>query len=551
MKPFFFILFTFFLPVEIFAHVGSAGVVYQGQAGPYRVTVNLIPPDVIPGTASVTVYVENGQVSSILARPIYFRSGDEGAPSPDALQVVVGQASQFQGVVWLMDSGSSSVQLQLEGPNGKGELLVPVVAISTAERKLPVGLGWILSALGLLLVILMVTAIGASVSDGLLKTGIELTAAQKRKRWINMGIASVICLAMLYGGSSWWNSWADDYRNFLYKPLQAHSKVVSKDNQRILQFQIDTTSSIKANRRRNMLSFLIPDHGKLMHLFLVRTPNLDAFAHLHPERKDSTDFQAYLPKLPAGKYLVYADIVQRSGFAETIVDTVEIPDAAADLAVVKKTDEEDTYVVTDPLNNPKNVPSDENVVICGKPGTKTKLKDGSLVVWEGKPNAAFEAGKITQLSFEVFGPDGKPAVLESYLGMPAHAAIVREDGSVYIHLHPVGTAAMAANQTFQNRVADSARIFQYPNAKIFRDSIDRYLANLKTLTAPQRETFLMQQMGMSMVSNSASHGNMKHGSRLTFPYAFPKAGRYRIFVQLKRNGQILTGVFDAKVVGEI
>jgi hypothetical protein len=35
---------------------------------------------------------------------------------------------------------------------------------------------------------------------------------------------------------------------------------------------------------------------------------------------------------------------------------------------------------------------------------------------------------------------------------------------------------------------------------------------------------------------------------VSFPYGFPKAGEYRIFVQVKRGGQIETGVFDTEVV---
>jgi hypothetical protein len=49
-------------------------------------------------------------------------------------------------------------------------------------------------------------------------------------------------------------------------------------------------------------------------------------------------------------------------------------------------------------------------------------------------------------------------------------------------------------------------------------------------------------------SMAAMH-EMPHSSEVSFPYAFPAAGHYRIFVQMKRAGRIQTGAFDVDVSG--
>ena len=123
------------------------------------------------------------------------------------------------------------------------------------------------------------------------------------------------------------------------------------------------------------------------------------------------------------------------------------------------------------------------------------------------------------LRFVVTAPDGTPATLEPYLGMAGHAMITREDGAVFAHLHPAGTISMAAQATF---------LLRQPGDTV-RGALGRRLAE-------------MASPGSAMADAQTAASDT-----LSFPYAFPKPGRYRIWIQVKRTGRILTGAFDANV----
>lgn len=510
----------------------------EGNAGLYKVLVSIQPPDVVPGIAKVKVFVQNGAPSSMSLRPVYFTAGDEGAPPAENMNKTAGQDGQYTGETWLMWSGSSSMQISISGNLGKGQIIVPVVAISTARKEMPASTGITLAALGVLLFILMVTIIGASVSDGLTKRGELVSVRRKRSRVTGMVIAAILASLVVYGGNAWWQSWASDYAQFMFKPTQAVSKVNANGSNE-LTLSLDTTS-----QRHSSFSFVVPDHGKLMHMFVMRIPAMDAFAHLHPQRVDSATYRTVLPGLPKGKYLAFADIVYKSGFTETIKDTFDI---STNLTNIRTLDRDDAFayaIPADLADNPQ-LSVVENTIICGKPGTGVKLKDGSTMIWEGMTKDALETNKLYQLRFTVMAPDKQPAVLEPYLGMAAHAAIVRNDGNVYIHLHPVGTYSMAAETNLVNRMADPQGLYHYPDPKKFSDSINNYVAYLSQLSDSARNKVLMQQMMMPEMKTGMQ--GMEHNNSVEFPYSFPSPGKYRIWVQIKRHGQVLTGAFDREV----
>ena len=515
----------------------------QGKAGPYDIMVNVEPPDVIPGVAKVTVYVQGENLSTVKARAIYYRTGDEGAPKPDELKPVGDQPGQFAGEVWMMVAGSSSVQLLLEGDKGPGELVVPVVAASTAVRDMPRSTGYMLAGLGLFLVFLMMTIIGLSVSDGLTPKGEAVSGRRLRNRRIGFTVGLLACVGILYGGNAWWQSWAEKYNRFRYAPMQATSTVEVREETCHLNFVIDTAN----NQRASSLSFVVPDHGKMMHMFLMRIPAMDAFAHLHPQRIDSTTYTSILPSLPKGRYLLFADIVYLSGYTETIKDTLFIEDDIADHH--RRLDKDDAYAFALPANLVDAAPppgEEENFFICGKPGTGVKLKDGSTMVWEGQKDEAMYAGRLYNLQFAVYDPAGQAALLDPYLGMGGHAAIIRNDGNVYIHMHPSGTANMAAVNVFKSRLADTTRLKMYPDdSKAFRDSVDRWMQYLYSLPDATRDSLLLTDMPFEHnTSNEMQMDGEVHSNMLQFPYVFPAAGQYRIWVQVKRNGQVLTAAFD-------
>lgn len=526
-----------------FAHVNSPDITYQGKAGNYDILVNISPPDVIPGLADINIYIAHYNGEKIAVESQYYFGGKKSAAGSDIAQPVSGAAGWFACKQWFMLPGTMSVHIIITGSKGKGEINIPVMAENTARRKMPATLGILLVVLGMLLAALVITIAGSSLSDAITRPG--LSAADKRnKKLVGMGVTSVIVCVIAFYTYRWCKSDHLTYLAYLYKPIKGHSAIFDDNGHSILRLQVTDTAQLKFDHEQ--LSYVVPDHGKLMHMALVKINTLDAFAHLHPIREDSNTYLVNMPDLPEGKYFLYGDVVSWNGFAETIVDTLNIPakppvnDTVNHINI--KTSPDDAWLVSTPIMH--NV-STKPVIICGVTGTSFKLSDGSTTVWEHDPGQPVKAKKFFSLKFDVIGADNKPVGLQPYMGMMGHAIVVKDDGSVYAHLHPIGNFAMASQQQVNMRMDDSKTIISHlPDPKRFKDSIDRLINHIDSMTESQRNAYLNAEMGKSM-DMGMDKMNM---SVVQFPYTFPVAGRYRVWVEVKVNGKILTADFDVNVV---
>ena len=493
----------FFALAPCWAHVGSPDVYFQGLAGPYHLTITIRTPAMIPGVADVEIRSADPGVSGIRVVPLYIVGpGAKYPPPPDPLVQSKEDPQFFSGKIWLMESGSWQVRVQVNGAQGAGEIAVPVPAAARNTLPMQKSLGVLLFALMTLLFCAIVSILGAARREGTLEPGRTPEPNQNRRgRFVMIGTAIVV-LGILFFGNMWWNSEARGRTlEMVYKapPLNVS---LQPDGKLVLQMG---DSAWHRTRPDTVMTNLIPDHGHLMHLFLIRVPQMDRFYHLHPElTSGSTNaFTIDLPQVPAGHYQVFADIVRESGFPDTMVAEIDLPNVPG-VSLTGDNSEASTH----PIPNDASL-SSSNTDVTEK-GDIDTLSDRYRMVWERGP-VPLSANHFVWLRFRLEDPQGKPASdVEPYMGMAGHAEIIRSDRSVFAHVHPDGSVAMAALELTQKNPATPA------------------IGNGSAMMA--------MQMPMDKMSPEVS-----------FPYGFPKAGEYRIFVQIKRAGHIETGVFDTEI----
>lgn len=482
------VLFVLLGAPAVFAHVGSPDVYAEGQAGPYRLSVVVRPPLVIPGVADISVRAETQGVEQISITPVPL-SGEASKhpPVPDEMTRATGDAQFYTGHLWIMATGSWQIRFAVSGSQGQGVLSIPFPATAQATRKMQPILGSGLAALGLLLVIGLVGIVGGAAREAKLKAGVPVPETNRRRAYVAMAVTLGVLVLGLVLGNTWWKAEAADYSGYIYKPLQMQPTLQPGN---VLSLKLADPGWLQSRK----LDDFIPDHDHLMHLYMIRWPQMDVVYHLHPEPVTTGQFQLPLPSVPAGSYHLYADVVHGGGFPETIVGSIDLP------AVTGR------QLAGDDAEGRSAASSASN----GGTEQRFQLPDGYTMIWTNA--SGLQARAPNDFQFKLVDSKGNaPSDMALYMGMLGHAAFVKADGSVFAHIHPNGSISMAAF------------MMANPQGGAMGSSKEMQMASMP---------------GMNMAPTELPNA-------VAFPYGFPTPGRYRIFVQMKHGKTVETGIFDA------
>ncbi len=511
-------------------HIGSPNVFFEGRAGAYAISAVVRPPSGLPGAAQVSVRSDDPELRAVSFVPVLWQAGRDGSPSPIRAQRVGGEANLWSADVWLLRPGSYSLQIRTDGSRGPGEATVPVNALGIAGQPMPPWLRLVLLLLGLLLLTGAVIIAQGIAREGWLRPGDKPTALDAARGRRVAAIALLFLVTGVAASAVRWRNMDLAFRaSNTQKPQPVSALVRTEERRAILELHPPEQAGPGPS-----WAALVPDHGKLVHLFLVRAPDLDVFAHLHPLRQDAKTFALELPALPAGGYELYGEITYENGLNQTLFANVALPQQAGKM-----------------LGLPLLVTNLAGDVLCGYPGGPPPLpgklmpdpddswhvgrveRSGAVTLAAGNSaadrtlaplmggytlrfenSARVATGSDSSLRFVVMAPEGGEAELQPYMGMLGHAAVRRADGSVFAHLHPSGSFSMAAQEVFKQRESPTAT------------------------GAPAAIT-----TGLKSTASLGRPGP----NRVSFPYQFPKPGFYRVWVQVRVAGRVLTGVFELEV----
>lgn len=225
-------------------------------------------------------------------------------------------------------------------------------------------------------------------------------------------------------------------------------------------------------------------HGEPMHL-IATSFDLEDFQHLHPTLLADGSFTVELRPGRASPYALFAEVSPSdgAGAAQVLRHTLWPAGARGGVA---RLDDADAF--------------------DGRRALRHTTDDTSLVL--APLDAPLEAGVPVALSIEVEDVSEASVQLEEWLGMPAHAIAISPTFRHFLHFHGAFAPAGTAREPGEH---------------------DHH-------------------------AHGAAHGHAAHvqhtvrsSNRVEVHATFPEAGLYKLWVQVKRAGRILTAPFVVQV----
>ncbi len=484
-------------PAFTFAHIGEVPLVYQGSIGQYDTTVVVMPTQAVPGFTDISVKIQNKETAIKAVSVVALKNAEalENATHILHLEAVAGENQLFAGRLQLTQVGHFNIAVTIEGEKGVFTKSVPFEAVNRSVVKVPLVYKILVFGTGIIIFFLTVILMGKIASEGFLPMG-EMPS-KKNKLY---GVLAALCMLGIFSLVSFNN----------YKISTAAIEIVSNASTptKPLKMEVvgDTVKKLSFELTPEALSYgktrvpfkdqftliedyvsdqLIPDHGKLVHLFII---NLDysAVAHLHPLRTHDDTFETVIPPLPPGTYLAYADITTLSGRAITFTTQVIIPEKSEKYT---PSDKDDSWS--------EGVNSDYKIVL--------------------KNTAPLVINQLEEIQFEVVDRNNKSVGIIEYMGMLGHGALLKNDNLVFAHIHPVGTASMAAMMSVNTRESSTSMADMHHNHQMQSNH---------------------QQSEKEIVSS------------VMFPFIFYQKGTYNLWVQVKVDEKVVTQKFDLTVEAE-
>jgi hypothetical protein len=481
------------------ADIGHFNYIYEGKVFNNPVRIIIKAPGVVPGLADIVVKTFDHSVDEIFVTPIAWKeknnwdaitSGPQGAPPPDLMAPIRGEKNTYQAELWLMDFGAYNIQINITKNNQSEVLNIPINSIANQITPMTRGVSTILFLLMILLVAGLSNIITVGYRESTLNNLKELTNRRIKKSYlVQLGSLTLISF-LLYFGNDWWTYTEQLFMQNLFKPLENQVKIINNESQHILQIFI-TDEDWNSGR----ISDFIPDHGKIMHLYLINK-NYEQLCHIHPKRnKDRNNlFEVVIPPIEYGEYHVFMDVVLESGATQTLTNTVNYNINNINFKnkqEILSIDDDDSYISPNPNYTFK---------------------------WANKRNKYLVNNEI-ELDFYITDNLNQSVALEPYIQMGGHGAILDESANTFIHIHPIGTISMASQELYNQEYNISKSgicYFGTPN-----DSLINY-SNL-----------------------------YNKNSFLSFPpVILSKPGKYFMWIQGKSNNEIVTEKFEFNVIDE-